>query len=525
MIKTVFVKKKTTDYFDLSYSDRLVAIRGAVVSLQALVFYLRNGGCEKSDREFLSEFLGLKDSDFSSLSGDKISNYLRISENGDYIIFNYADNFFFNSINTGLDISQCPKWTTELRICRGITFNKNTGELVSFPPEKMFNVGEYEDGEISRFSKKFVDVSSQMAEKLDGILIHAFYDKNSDEVLFGTRSLLDQDGSGYIDTARRLAKRTGRLSMLKDLLKDNKSVAFELLSPKHKVVIDYGKKLELILHHVRDLKTYKTLDYFEISKLAKTLGFASPKIKKFNSFEDLLNFQKNNRCIEGYVVRFEDGSAIKVKTNSYFEKLKGLRNLSYSAIAESILNQDDWNIFLYDKIKSEELFDAANHYRANIIEQSSAFDNLLKEFCEKIVSFSGWENYGSKEKLEAMTEFNYTYMDAVKRSIIDSNKLSRDDFRIAINYLIRVFMGETKYIDSYNKKLMDITVKALKTSAWMGEKLEELNRSYAIASLTKDLGNMGGPTSGGLGSTISDKGRVYEMDPKEKAKRKTQAES
>ncbi len=527
MIKPVFVKKRAIDYFDLSYEDRLISIREAVASLQSLVFYLKNAGLGKSERAILSEYLGLKDSDFASLSGDKISNYLRISTDlsCNYITFNYADNFFFNSINRGLDISQCPKWTAQLRICRGITFNNDTGELVSFPPEKMFNVGEYEDGKISRFAKKFVEVPSQISEKIDGILIQAFYDKNSDEVLFGTRSVLDQDGNSYIDTARSLAKRTGRFSMLKDLLKDNKSVAFELIDPNHRVVIGYGKKSALVLHHVRDLKTLKTLDYKEMQVLAKKLGFLSPKIEKFDSFEEILDSRKSLRKdLEGYVVRFEDGSAIKVKTNSYFEKLKGLRNLSYSAIAESILNRDDWNIFLYDKIKSEELFDAANHYRARIVEQSGLFDDFLKEFCEKIVSFSGWESYGSIEKLEAMTEFNYAYLDAVKRSLIDSDKLSRDDFRIAINHLIRVFMGETKYIDSYNKKLMDITVKALKTSAWMGEKLEELNRSYTAASLTKDIGSMGGPTSGGLGSVVSDKGAVYEMDPKEKAKRKKQAE-
>ncbi len=534
LLKTVFVKKRALEYFNLPYEAKLDLIREAIVSLQALVLYLNElssmGGdirdfLKTSNREFLSKYLGLSDRDFNSASSDKINNYLRVTFTENFYIFNYSDNFFFNSINKDLDPSDRPNWTTQLRICRGIVFSRQMGEIVSFPPEKMFNVGEYKDGDISRFAKKFVDVPSQMAEKIDGILIQAFYDRNTDDILFGTRSQLDADDSGYIDTARRLAKRTGRISALKEVLKNNKSVAFELISPDHKVVVDYGKKSSLILHHVRDLKTYKTLDYIEISKLAKSLGFEAPKIEKFNSFEELLDFQKSNKRIEGYVIKFADGSAIKAKTNSYFEKLKGLRALSYATIAESILNQEDWNIFKYEKIKSEELFAAANHYRANIIDQSGAFDSFLKLFCEKLVCFSGWESYGTREKLEAMTEFNYAYMEGVKCSLIDSNKLSREDFRIAINYLIKAMMGDETSIAGYNRKLMELTVKALQTSAWLGAKLEELNRSYTAISLRKDFGaalSGGDTTTGGLGDLSSDKGRIYSMDPKEKSKRKKQ---
>jgi hypothetical protein len=531
MTKAIFVKKRDLGYFDLPYEAKLELIREAIVSLQQLVLYLNNlysmgGNIEEflktSNREFLSKYLGLTDRDFDSASADKINNYLRVTVTENHYAFNYADNFFFNSINKNLDSSDRPNWTVQLRICRGIIFSRQFGELVSFPPEKMFNVGEYKDGDISRFAKKFVDVPSQMAEKADGILIQSFYDRNTDEVLFCTRSQIGSDDLGYIDTAVRLAKRSGRISALKDLLKNNKSVAFELISPEHKVVVDYGKKFALILHHVRDLKTYKTLDYVEISKLAKSLGFELPKIEKFNSFEELLDFQKSNKYIEGYVVRFADGSAIKVKTNSYFEKLKGLRALSYSNIAESILNEEDWNMFKYEKIKSEELFSAADHYRANIIDQSGAFDRFLKLFCEKIVCFSGWDGYGTREKLEAMTEFNYAYMEGVKRSLIDPDKLSRDDFRIAINYLIKAMMGDETSIAGYNRKLMELTVKALQTSAWMGAKLEELNRSYTSASLRKDFGAALDTTTGGLGDLSSDKGRVFEMDKKEKDKRAKQ---
>jgi len=350
----------------------------------------------------------------------------------------------------------------------------------------------------------------------------------TDKIRFGTRAQLDPetDDKGFLQTAEDLVKRTGRYEDLKQNLKSGKSMIMELIDPKYRVVVGYGKQSAIFLHGVRDLKSSEMMDFKETQKLAKNLGLETPNTHEFKSFEELADFQKNTKeDLEGFVLRFQDGSMIKAKTESYFAKLKGLKALSYKVIGESILNGQDWNEFKYERIKSEELFDVADKYRADIMTQSDKFNRFLTGFVDKILTASGWDKYGPQEKMQVQTEFNWAYQQAVKNGTVDPNRFKADDFRITINYLINARMkNDKKDVDAYNKKLMILTTDALKTGAWMGSKLEELNRSYTEMTLFKDLSGGMGMTMGGLGSLESDKGKVYKMDPEEKKKREKQSQ-
>ena len=483
-------------------------------------------------RQILADFFGLDNSHFNSESGDKFRNYIDVSfsSDGHYVAFNYADKFFFDSINKEYADKQRPKWSMQMRMSRGITFDTETGDVVSFPYEKFFNMNEYIDGDLANLAKKVATQKYIATEKVDGILIHAFYDKHNDKVRLGTRAMLDPDEKGFIDTAERLMKRGGRYDDIKTMLQNGKSMVLELIDPKYRVVIGYGAKSVLVLHGIRDLKSSKMEGFKETGDIAKNFGLGAVSGRQFNSFEELAEFQaKSKEDVEGFVLRFEDGSMIKAKTEAYFDKLKGLKALSYPKIAESILNGDDWNVFKYEKIKSEELFDVADKYRSDIIKQSDKFNNFLTGFADKLLASADWESYGKQEKLAAQAEFNHAYVHASRTGIINSEKLSPEDFRIAVNYLISARMkNEKKDVDGYNKKLMGLTVDSLKTGAWMGEKLNELQRSYTEMTLFKDFGSTigaAGDTSvgtAGLVSLLSDKGVVYPLDKEEKEKRKKQ---
>jgi len=531
-------------YFNLTADERKNALNQGKEKLQSFVKFLKDHGLtdraafrdftHSSNREVLSRFFGLTDHEFNSESGDKLTNYVNVSfsKDGNYVTLNYADNFFFNSINREMDATKKPKWSLQMRMSRGITFDAHTGEMVSFPYEKFFNMDEYIDGNLTNLAKKMSEQPFLASEKVDGILIQAFYDKYNDKIRFGTRAMIDpeSDEKGFIDTAEKLLKRTGRYDDFKELLHGGKSVIMELIDPKYRVVVGYGKKSTLFLHGVRDLETSEMMNFKETQELAANYGIETPKTHAFQSFEELADFQKNTKeDVEGFVLRFADGSMIKAKTESYFAKLKGLKALSHKIIGESILNGDDWNAFKYERIKSEELFDVADKYRADIMKESDKLNRFLTGFADKIIATSSWEKYGNEEKNQVQQEFGFIYPKAVRDGIIDANKLKQEDFRIAVNYLINARMkNEKKDVDSYNKKLMGLTINALKTGAWMGSKLEELNRSYTEMTLFKDftgvsLGVAGGNTMGGLGDIASDKGVIFEMKKEEKDKRKKQS--
>ncbi len=534
-------------YFNLTRKEREGALQQGKEKLQSFVRFLRDHDLtdrakfrdftHSSNREVLSKYFGLTQNEFDSESGDKLSNYINVSftKDGHYVTLNYADNFFFNSINK--EMAKKPKWSMQMRMSRGITLDTQTGEVVSFPYEKFFNMNEYIDGNLANLAKKVATQPFLASEKVDGILIQAFYDKYSDSIRFGTRAQLDPetDDKGFLQTAENLAKRTGRYEDLKQQLKDGKSMILELIDPKYRVVVGYGKQSALFLHGVRDLNSSEMMDFKETQSLAKNLGLETPNTYEFKSFEALSDFQKNTKeDLEGFVLRFQDGSMVKAKTEAYFAKLKGLKALSYKIIAETVLNGEDWNKFKYERIKSEELFDVADKYRADIMTQSDKFNRLLTGFVDKIITASGWDAYGKQEKMQAQTEFGFEYHNAVKNGIIDSSRFKPEDFRMAINYLINARMkNDKKDVDGYNTKLMNLTVDSLKTGAWMGSKLEELNRSYMEMTLFKDgaigaaagagLGGATGATMGGLSDLSSDKGFVRPMDPEEKKKREKQS--
>ena len=531
---------KTSDnYFNLSAKERRSALNQGKEKLQSFVKFLNDHGLtdrakfrdftHTSNREVLSKYFGLTDHEFNSESGDKLSNYVNVSftKDGHYVTLNYADNFFFNSINKEMDQVRKPKWSLQMRMSRGITFDAHTGEAVSFPYEKFFNMNEYLDGNLANLARKMTTEPFLASEKVDGILIQAFYDKHNDKIRFGTRAMLDAeaDDKGFLDTAEALVKRTGRYEDLKQHLQSGKSMIMELIDPKYRVVVGYGKKSAIFLHGVRNLETSEMMDFNETRALAKNLGLETPNTYEFKNFEELSDFQKNTKeDLEGFVLRFKDGAMIKAKTESYFAKLKGLKALSYKIIAQTILDGEDWNKFLYERIKSEELFDAADKYRSDIMKQSDKLNRFLTGFADKIITASSWDKYGPQEKTQTQTEFNWAYHQAVKDGTVDPAKMKQEDFRITVNYLINARMkNDKKDVDTYNKKLMDLTVNSLKTGSWLGSKLNELERSYTVMTLLKDLSGGMGMTMGGLGSLESDKGVVYEMDEKEKKKREKQA--
>jgi RNA ligase len=427
-----------------------------------------------SNKEILSKYFGLTKNEFDSESGDKLYNYLRISFSNDkkYVSFNYADNFFFNSINK--EIVHKPRWSLQLRMSRGITFDLTTGELVSFPYEKFFNVGEYIDGEISNISKKMTSQSFIASEKMDGILIHAFYDKYNDKIRFGTRSQLDPDKKGFIDTSEKLMKKTGKYNEFKNFLKNGKSVMLELIDPKFRVVVGYGNKSALFLHGIRDLKNLEVENFKTTQKLAADFNLSYPSYKEFSSFEELMDFKKNfKEDLEGFVVRFEDGSMIKFKTDSYFNKLLGLRYLNYKNIGESILNKEDWNKFKYEKIKSEELFEIADKYRSNLLSVSDIYHNIIIDFVNRFLG-SISETSSKINYNDVLNDFNFLYTNLVREGVIDSEKVTLNDFKPAVFNLIKYkTTSNDKYKEIYNKKLMKVVVLALKSDKWMGSKLQE----------------------------------------------------
>lgn len=209
-------------------------------------------------------------------------------------------------------------WTTQLRMCRGIVFDRSA-DLVALCLPKFFNAGENAE-------TKVLPARFQVAlEKMDGHNGQHFYYK----------------GSFYVKTRGSFTHRTSQLAdgMMQDLVvrHDWKSqniepitIITEVIDPETHVICDY-RKSRLVLIAAFDIRTLEDFEYEKLVRLGKQLGMPVVKSWKFGSSKDVLAAVRdpNVRNREGFVVRYADGSRVKFKFHTYLQEMIK-QKLSYS---------------------------------------------------------------------------------------------------------------------------------------------------------------------------------------------------
>lgn len=128
---------------------------------------------------------------------------------------------------------------------RGITFNEATGEIVSLPFHKFYNVNQKEHTQIHRIGKQ----TGLVFEKFDGTMIHAL-EVNGDVVL---ASRMGWDTEQAV-MATKLMKRLGMQDEVAREVKDGRTPIFEYVGPNNPVVLHYAKE-DLVYLWSRDRKT------------------------------------------------------------------------------------------------------------------------------------------------------------------------------------------------------------------------------------------------------------------------------
>jgi len=178
--------------------------------------------------------------------------------------------------------------------CRGLILDAD-GEILARPFPKFFNMGEREDEVIP--NEPF-----EVYEKMDGSLGILYW--LDGEACIATRGSFQSEQSvratqmlhtSYADTIPKLDKSLTYL--------------FEIIYPENRIVVDYGKREDLVLLGIVHTKTGEELPLQDV-------GF--PIVKRYDGVQDLSELQaleEDNK--EGFVVRFESGYRLKVKFEEY----------------------------------------------------------------------------------------------------------------------------------------------------------------------------------------------------------------
>jgi T4 RnlA family RNA ligase len=200
-------------------------------------------------------------------------------------------------------------------------------------------------------------------------------------------------------------------SKLKDFvdhcLSQNLSPIFELVGPKNRIVVKYDTT-QLILLRLRNNQTGRYLSINEI-ELPKPINFSF-------SLDDLISLKNELVSIEGWIVEFEDGQKIKIKTNWYYSLHRILTDYS---------NREDYLIDMVLDEKIDDILSVLDYGSENRLFVEKVMEKTIQKM--KIISDGIDElllNYSGDRKTFAVQFKYHKYFPIAIQVIIGRDKLS-----------------------------------------------------------------------------------------------------
>jgi RNA ligase len=246
-----------------------------------------------------------------------------------------------------------------IKECRGITFNKNTGIINGRPLSKFFNVNERPETLVSNIDWTKV---TRVMDKRDGSMITTV-DCGYGESDLGpsysfdikTKKTFDSD---VANQARAFLKTQHNIShMIAYLNGENYTAIFEYTAPTNRIVINY-KQEELRLLHIRNNITGEYMKMDKLLELATKYNvlLVDHNMEFFNNIEvvnhgsslvhqlcfdinAMLEVAKIRQGVEGWVVQFENGDMVKIKTDWYLKLHRSIIFLRERDIAQQVLDE------------------------------------------------------------------------------------------------------------------------------------------------------------------------------------------
>jgi RNA ligase len=208
------------------------------------------------------------------------------------------------------------------RECRGLIFDTATGNLISRPYHKFFNVGEREETAIHRINLYEPHV---VLEKLDGSMIRPLPTKEGFRL--ATKA-------GITDVAMSaevfIADKKHYSQFIHKCFQRNITPIFEWCSRKNRIVVDYPED-QLILTGMRDKTTGCYVYYDAMLKYATAWNIPVVKAVDGLAVQNIDLFVKQVREWddgEGIVLRFDNGHMVKVKADEYVLRHKSKEQIS-----------------------------------------------------------------------------------------------------------------------------------------------------------------------------------------------------
>ena len=233
------------------------------------------------------------------------------------------------------------------------------GNLVARSFSKFFNIEQNKHIESSKF---------EVYEKLDGSLGILFN--------YNNQWILSTKGSFQSEQSIRAFQILQKYKYQN--LDKNLSYIFEIIYPENRIVLDYGQKESLILLSIFDIQgnEYDVNQYSEIFEIVKKYDFM-----EFKSIKEL-----DWKNLEGFVVKFDNGSRCKIKFENYIELHRKLSNISEIAVWEAILENRNISEFL--DVVPDEFHNQIKQWNSGLLSQYSSINSEIQKFYKNLPQFN-----------------------------------------------------------------------------------------------------------------------------------------
>lgn len=234
----------------------------------------------------------------------------RVITKGDVITIDYAvlHSDVFRPMGGGTDNEELTKRIR--RECRGISFDRESGNIIRRPMHKFFNINEREETMIDNINL----VGTWQMDKLDGSNISSMIENNS--IILGTRAGVTDVSELATKWVNMNPNRYKRFFGFIDHWEAKGfTVIFEFYSDENQVVIDYGKPaMEVLAIRDRVYGNYVAPNVM----FASACEYMVPCVK-YHMVEETFDVKSIHTMvdIEGFVFRDGDGHMVKQKTEWY----------------------------------------------------------------------------------------------------------------------------------------------------------------------------------------------------------------
>lgn len=221
-------------------------------------------------------------------------------------------------------------WNDDVVRCRGIVFDTDTGTIVCRPYDKFFNLNERPSTELKEVVNKLKTQSYMITEKLDGSCL----------------SIWNYKGKWCASTPGSISSEQAVYAMEQlfpkynlDALPTDLTYVCEMIAPWNRMVVDYGDRNELVMVTAFENKWQCTeIAQGRVKMLADKAGLNFVEEIPCDDLESFL-MKPVPEGEEGYVIRFSDGSRIKLKGAWYFKLHKLASLLSLKNVFEMVSEQ------------------------------------------------------------------------------------------------------------------------------------------------------------------------------------------